>query len=176
MTTKEILIKYQDYLKKDDFQGFYKALWHNVDVSPSDLGKVTEFILNAGIDPLIYMDDVPALYLYESTISDMRIPDHIKSIGEFAFRHCSSLTSVTIPNSVTRIGNYAFYYCTSLTRIEIPSRVTGIGMKAFAGCSSLININYGGTKRQWRSIHQENDVFFKTAVTEIKCIDGTIKL
>ena len=45
------------------------------------------------------------------------IPDSVTSIGDHAFRVCSSLTSVTIPDSVASIGSAAFYDCSSLTRI-----------------------------------------------------------
>lgn len=62
---------------------------------------------------------------------------NVVSIGDYAFRDCSSLTSVTIPNSITEIKSYAFYGCSAIANINIPASVTQIGMGAFEGCSSL---------------------------------------
>ena len=83
---------------------------------------------------------------YIGSDSDVTIPamidgKKVTSIGEYAFKGCTSLTSVNIPNSVTSIGEYAFKGCTSLTTINIPDGVTSIGYCTFFGCSSLSSIN-----------------------------------
>ena len=68
------------------------------------------------------------------------IPDSVTSIGNSAFRYCTSLTSITIPDSVTSIGYTAFYSCTSLASITIPDSVTSIGEYAFEACTKLVSI------------------------------------
>ena len=73
------------------------------------------------------------------------IPNSVTSIGEVAFRDCSSLTSITIPNSVTEIGNSGFNGCSSLTSITIPNSVTSIGSCAFTDCTSLTSITIGNS-------------------------------
>ncbi|MBQ3355563.1 MAG: leucine-rich repeat domain-containing protein [Oscillospiraceae bacterium] len=65
-------------------------------------------------NPLAFAHD---LYLNETLITDLVIPDCVTSIQNDAFYGCSSLTSVTIPGSVTSIGNYAFQNCTGLTDV-----------------------------------------------------------
>ena len=88
-------------------------------------------------NPLCY---ARKLYLNGKLVTDLVIPDSVTSIGDSAFRNCSSLTSVTIPDSVTSIEMGAFFGCSSLTSITIPDSVTSIGQNAFFGCSSLTSI------------------------------------
>ena len=73
-------------------------------------------------------------------LTEYTIPDSVTSIGNLAFKYCTSLKSVTIGNGVTSIGMYAFRHCTSLTSITIPDSVTTIGYRAFEECTSLTSI------------------------------------
>ena len=75
-----------------------------------------------------------------SSLTSVTIGNSVTIIGTWAFYNCSSLTSVTIPNSVTTIGNGAFPLCTSLKSITIPNSVTIIGAAAFINCISLTSI------------------------------------
>ena len=54
------------------------------------------------------------------------IPNSVTSIGNYAFKGCTSLTSITIPNSVTSIGERAFYYCSSLTKLICEGHVENV--------------------------------------------------
>ena len=76
-------------------------------------------------------------FRYCSSLTSITIPDSVTEIRPSAFNSCSSLGSITIPDSVTSIGYNAFDRCTSLTSVTIPDSVTSIGDQAFQGCSRL---------------------------------------
>ncbi len=75
-----------------------------------------------------------------SSLASVTIPESVTSIGSAAFYLCSALASVSIPNSVTSIGDEAFYLCSSLTSVTIPNSVTSIGYEAFYKCGSLTSV------------------------------------
>ena len=157
--------------------------------------KLTELFLDAGLEPLEYMQAVPANYLAYSKLTSITIPENITSIGRCAFSGCEELTSITIPDSVTSIGSAAFENCSGLTSIVIPDSVTSIdhwtfqyctgltsatignGVKsisryAFWDCASLKDIYFNGTKDQWNVI-KKIDSGIKNCT--IHCTDGDLE-
>ena len=96
----------------------------------------------ASVDGVLFNKGMTTILVYPAgkNVGNYNIPDGIKTIGNYAFDHCTNLTNVNIPDSVTYIGNYAFYYANGLTGITIPSSVTSIGEHAFYGCAGLNSI------------------------------------
>jgi hypothetical protein len=103
------------------------------------------------------------------------LPGELKTIGDYAFRGCSSLTSVVIPGSVESIGGYAFWGCTSLVGVTIPDSVTDIGNDAFSGCPSL-SFSIDGTDSSY-SIRNGGEMLFKgTELISYPSANGTVTL
>ena len=69
---------------------------------------------------------IPAMAILSIPKSNLRTVEITsgKSIGGYAFYHCSSLTSITIPNSVMSIGDYAFNGCDKLVEVINKSSLT----------------------------------------------------
>ncbi len=58
--------------------------------------------------------------------------EDVKTIGDWAFAHCSNLSEITLPRSVGYIGMNAFRYCNGLETIIIESvEPIGFGANAF---------------------------------------------
>lgn len=118
------------------------------------------------------------LYLNDRLITDLVIPESLKTINDFtfngcyslnsikfhdtfkyigigAFSNCIGLTSVTFGKSIEYVQNYAFSYCKSLTTIEFPDSDTSniLGDGAFSNCTGLKSVTFG------KSIH---DIGFDT--------------
>lgn len=74
------------------------------------------------------------------TITQVTVPDGIKTIGHEAFETCTALESVSLPEGLTEIDYDAFRECKSLTKINLPKSLTSIGNNAFDGCTALADV------------------------------------
>ena len=80
----------------------------------------------------------------------------LRSVGEYAFKDCTSLLSFSCPGGMTEIKDGAFKNCTSLASVSIPLAMASIGETAFEGCSSLTDIYYGGSQFEWENLANSN--------------------
>jgi len=79
-------------------------------------------------------------------LTEITIPGSVKTIGNDAFSGCKSLAKITLQNGIESIGSNAFYFCQSLTEAAIPSSVESIGYYAFKDCSALNSVTINGCK------------------------------
>lgn len=81
------------------------------------------------------------LYLNDSEVTNLQIPDGVTAISDYAFEYGQNITSVTVPSSVTTIGDYAFYLCNGIRTVNLPAGgLTRIGASAFDSCSGITSI------------------------------------
>lgn len=88
-------------------------------------------------NPLEYAEN---LYINNTVITDLVIPEGVTAIAHSAFGGYKKLTSVTFPDSMLNIGSAAFSNCTSLSKVCFSESITTIGGSAFYGCTELNEI------------------------------------
>ena len=124
-----------------------------------------------GANPLSYALN---LYLNDSVITTLVIPNSVTEIGSWAFVGCTGLTLVTIGNSVTSIGDNAFEYCTGLTSVTIPNSVTSIGNATFRDCSGLTSMVVESGNPKYDSRNNCNAIIETASNTLISGCKNTI--
>lgn len=68
------------------------------------------------------------------SLTSVKIPDTVKTIGRSAFYQCLTLSRVTLPATLTEIKDYTFYLCEELILPDLPLTLTRIGRSAFYKC------------------------------------------
>lgn len=72
-----------------------------------------------------------------SSLSSFTFHEGLEAIGSCAFENCA-LTEVLLPETVKSIGRRAFKGCIPLTRIILPSEISDYGYDVFLGCESIV--------------------------------------
>lgn len=99
----------------------------NTQITKCDLTGVTDWGATPTLPDRAFKDC--------TNLQEVKLPDGVQIIGEFAFLRCNALTTVNLPQ-VTRIDNSAFRECTSLTTLALDN-AAAIGQDAFYGCTGL---------------------------------------
>lgn len=73
-------------------------------------------------------------------ITEIKLPESVTEIGEWAFCGCGNLRSVNLPDGIAEIGEKTFWGCRTLENITIPDSVKIIGNDAFLGCDTLSSL------------------------------------
>ncbi len=96
---------------------------------------ITEVVLPEGLKTIEY-----GAFYNCANLRGVSLPSTLKNLGGYAFYKCSALTEITLPQNLTKMGSFCFDSCTGLTEIEIPSQLTTIEMYAFRGCTALRSV------------------------------------
>ena len=111
-------------LRSNDMQELYKlTVDRQVSLLASDIGELTSILMQADIDPLEGMTEIPVYFLCrQEGIKSFSIPVGITKINSYAFAY-TDLESITIPSSVREIDREAFHMCKNLKTIKLPTGV-----------------------------------------------------
>ena len=74
-----------------------------------------------------------------STLTGIKFPQTITSVGTDAFRGCGRLTKIYLNEGLLDLSR-PFYECGNLPNITIPSTVTALGNDTFYRCTALASI------------------------------------
>lgn len=107
-----------------------------------------------------------------NVITDLVIPEGVKSLDWYCFNTCENLETVTLPDSLEFIDSWAFERCSKLKTINVPANVTQINGGAFAQNSSMTSITCDPANKNYVSV---NGVLFTKDMKELVAYPGGIQ-
>lgn len=181
---KEFIESNIELIDENNFSKLYITAAYNS--RPTFVSNITEFLLSANIDPLVYMDFIPKLYLWHTSTEHFTIPSYIRkiendafgftnlshitipssviSIGVNAFCSCRQLKGVIIEEGVKRIEDYCFSTCFNIEKIYLPKSIQYLGRDIFQYNKPIIHIYYNGLEKDWILVMRDRDAFLKSKV------------
>lgn len=129
MDLRELVKKYEKYLKTDDYDGLFSAC-----KDQEERQELLDFLYGkCGIDVLPQMTSIPS-QMFKNTryIQTLAIPSNITSIGDRAFAG-SAVSKVILPNTINKLPVGLFQDCSNLHKVFIPDSVTEFAQNVFAG-------------------------------------------
>ncbi|MDE6035902.1 MAG: leucine-rich repeat protein [Ruminococcus sp.] len=119
----------------------YKNLGNYVQITAVSTMATGKVVVPAEIDGLPVQVIGEHAFASTQSITEVVLPDSVKSIDKQAFTQCISLEKINIPEKVKGIKSETFLGCKSLKEVRLPNYTNSIGTRAFWGCTSLEKIN-----------------------------------
>jgi len=109
-----------------------------------------------------------------TTITNIIIPNSVRTVGQSAFANCYALTNVAFPEGVESIDSGAFF-ASGIQSIVLPKSITHLGSELFAE-TSLNCISFNGTVTEWNTVATNFNEAWNGYLPEIivTCSDGTV--
>lgn len=151
---KKLIEENINYIEDENFDVVYdKAMTIDRYIN---IGELTDVFYDAGIDPLASLTVIPTLFLDESKITSLVVPDNIKKVSRLGFafsklnhvelhKDCelsescfcdSNIDSIIIPYIMNKVPDECFYGCSWLSEVDL-NAVEKIGAEAFSYCKNL---------------------------------------
>ena len=80
------------------------------------------------------------LFLNQTNITKVTMPDSVKVVGTGVFMGCNNLVSVKLSNRIEVLSGDTFRNCSKITSVELPESLYNIRYSAFQNCNSLKEI------------------------------------
>ena len=167
-----------DLIESEDFRTLEDKAGRRTSDDGYDKSAMYEVLLNAGINPLPYLDEVPYAFLRGTFIEGtFKISGNCKYVGTRSFYECA-LSEIIIEEGVEDIGALVFSRSKNLRFIHLPSSIKSIDNAICLGCESMEEIIYNGTYEQFQQIststsHDNNQKWWfgpLTTLTQTSCI------
>ncbi len=99
----------------------------------------------------------------QKSITGLKLPNGLTTIGKAAFRNCSSISYVIAGAELTNVGEQAFLGCSSLKTVDFSkTQLETMGLRSFFECYSLEVVNLGHIKKL------ETQSFYKAGINTDK--------
>ena len=89
------------------------------------------------------------LLIYCYALSEVSLPENIKTLDSCSFQNCISLRSLSLPSDFYEISNASFNNCYSLRIISMPKRISTFDTNLFLGCTALRSVSIPNNSRNW---------------------------
>lgn len=135
-----------------------------ITITGCDSNASGEIVIPDEIDNLPVTEIRSAAFDHCRSLTSLKLPNTVVSIGNLAFQWCEKLNNIELPNGLTSIGNEAFSGCIELQSINIPKNVNNIGLSAFIQCYKLAEINVADENEFYSS---QNGILFNKDKTKL---------